>query len=332
MIRVRLGSVYHYGIFVSEDEVIAFGLPPVPQYQDRPDRFTVCAVDIDTFSCGVIPERAEYGLRERRKKFRAGRIVANARARLGETGYNLLHNNCEHFVNECVFGEKRSEQTDSVRQRWLKRPICDIYLMEIPRPCPDDPVYPPRRDAEIRACGHDGLRAAKYAAWQLLAFAARRSLGLDVSQLTFRKTRSGQWVCPEMYFSLSHTDTVAAVAVSNAPVGVDLEALDALGRRFPGGDAGQLYDRFLTDAEKQTCPPTDEGFLACWTRKEAVFKRTGKGSFHPQRVDTAKAAVRTFRLPGETQRILSVCGEHAGSAHVFATDLKKATILAPEKI
>ena len=29
MIRVRLGSIYHYGIFVSEDEIVQFGPPPV---------------------------------------------------------------------------------------------------------------------------------------------------------------------------------------------------------------------------------------------------------------------------------------------------------------
>lgn len=331
MIRVRLGSVYHYGIFVSEDEVIAFGLPPVPQYQDRPDRFTVCAVDIDTFSCGVIPERAEYDLRERRKKFRAGRIVARARARLGETGYNLLHNNCEHFVNECVFGEKRSEQTDSVRRRWLTRPICDVYLTDIAGPCPDAPVYPPERDAEIRSCGSDSLRAAKYAAWQLLAFAGHRSLGVDMERLTFRKARSGQWTCGGMYFSLSHTDTTAAVAVSNAPVGVDLEAPDDMGRRFPEG-VRKLADRCMTDAEKSLYPPTDTGFLVCWTRKEAVFKRAGKGAFRPRRIETAGADVRTFRIPGRMQLILSVCGQHAGSAHLFATDLKKTALVVPEEL
>jgi phosphopantetheinyl transferase len=332
MIRVRLGSVYHYGIFVSEDEVIAFGLPPVPEYQNHPHRFVVCAVDVDVFSCGVIPEVAEYDLRERRQKFSDRQIVANARARLGETGYNLLHNNCEHFANECVFGEKRSEQTESVRRRWLARPICDIYLTDIVQPCPGEPLYPPQRDAEIRACSHDGLRAARYAAWQLLLFAGRRSLALDPERLKFRKTHSGQWTCDKMFFSLSHTNDVAAVAVSNAPVGVDLEALSDMGRRFPDGGVQQLYDSWLTSGEKQLYPPTDVGFLTCWTRKEAVYKRTGRGSFHPLRVDTTKAEARTFRLPGGSERILSVSGEHAGSAHLFTTDLIKTTLLAPEEI
>ena len=29
MIRVKLGSIYHYGIFADDGEIIQFGLPPV---------------------------------------------------------------------------------------------------------------------------------------------------------------------------------------------------------------------------------------------------------------------------------------------------------------
>lgn len=36
--------------------------------------------------------------------------VARARERLGETKYNLLFNNCEHFVQWCIEGRKESDQ------------------------------------------------------------------------------------------------------------------------------------------------------------------------------------------------------------------------------
>ena len=39
-----------------------------------------------------------------------------AKARVGEQKYNLLINNCEHFCNECVFGEHMSEQVQNVKQ------------------------------------------------------------------------------------------------------------------------------------------------------------------------------------------------------------------------
>ncbi len=47
MVRIRLGSVYHYGIFVSEDEVIQFGLPPTAENRAAEGEVRVLATDID---------------------------------------------------------------------------------------------------------------------------------------------------------------------------------------------------------------------------------------------------------------------------------------------
>lgn len=118
MIRVKIGSIYHFGIFVSKDEVIQFGLPPRPENQNDPLRTQVCATDIGVFSGGTIVECARFTLAEKIKKFPAKKIVFRARARLGETGYDILHNNCEHFVYECVFGQKRSPQIEEIQKRW----------------------------------------------------------------------------------------------------------------------------------------------------------------------------------------------------------------------
>ena len=43
-------------------------------------------------------------------------IALCAKARVGEQKYNLLINNCEHFCNECVFGEHVSEQVQNAKQ------------------------------------------------------------------------------------------------------------------------------------------------------------------------------------------------------------------------
>ena len=43
-------------------------------------------------------------------------IALCAKSRVGEQKYNLLINNCEHFCNECVFGEHVSEQVQNVKQ------------------------------------------------------------------------------------------------------------------------------------------------------------------------------------------------------------------------
>lgn len=120
IIRVKLGSVYHYGIFVSEDEVIAFGLPPTAENLKNPQEIKVLATDIDVFSCGNLVEAAQLSLKEKLKRTPPEKTIAVARARIGESGYNLIHNNCEHFVNEVVFGEKVSEQELAVRRKWQR--------------------------------------------------------------------------------------------------------------------------------------------------------------------------------------------------------------------
>ena len=118
MIRVRIGHVYHHGVFVSEDEVIQFGMPPVNMQQHMQQEHRVCATDIETFACGSIIEVAEPDRKEAKTRVPAEKAIAAARARLGEGGYDIVHNNCEHFACECCFGRHFSEQSDGFREKW----------------------------------------------------------------------------------------------------------------------------------------------------------------------------------------------------------------------
>jgi hypothetical protein len=55
-------------------------------------------------------------------KFDWREVIQRARSRLGEDGYRLLSNNCEHFCEWCVRGEHRSYQVEA----WLahrRRPV-----------------------------------------------------------------------------------------------------------------------------------------------------------------------------------------------------------------
>lgn len=205
MIRVRLGSIYHYGVFVSEEEVIAFGMPPIAAYRDHPDRLRVCATDIDVFACGSIVEIAVPENRaERKKRLPPGKSVALARSRLGEEGYNLLHNNCEHFANECVFGERRCELEEWAYNRWRSRPICNVYLMR--RPEEAGPASEISEEAERR----------------LLALAARHCFGLEGEALRLERTKAGGWTCDGFHLCLAHDGAWLAAAVSNKDVAVEI--------------------------------------------------------------------------------------------------------------
>ena len=51
---------------------------------------------------------------EEPKLFSAKETVERARSRIGEHGYNLLLNNCEHFAVWCKTGVEKSEQVDEI--------------------------------------------------------------------------------------------------------------------------------------------------------------------------------------------------------------------------
>ncbi len=120
MVRIAIGSIFHYGIFVSEEEVIQFGYPPVGGILNQPENVTVVSSDIHFFCGNAFLEVGVPDKKEKKKVRKADDIVAAARARMGEGGYSIIHNNCEHFVYECVFGEKRSSQVDDIRQKVQK--------------------------------------------------------------------------------------------------------------------------------------------------------------------------------------------------------------------
>lgn len=222
MIRIQLGKLCHFGIFVSEDEVIQFGLPPTAANRSTEGEVKVIATDIDTFACGCIVERACLDKNEAKRRLSPEATVAKARSRIGEGGYNIIHNNCEHFVNECVFGESRCTQEEDVRRRWQNRPVCDVYLAVI-TDCPDiNEIFPEKRRAEISRIRSDRERNEALFCWKLLAAGAKHSFNTDLQSAGLRRKLGGKWVCDSFFFSISVYEDIAAVAVSNAPVDLKL--------------------------------------------------------------------------------------------------------------
>ena len=80
MIRVRCGSVFHYGIYVNDDEVIEFGYPPTLRDKDK-DNIVVNSVDIDTFSCGNF---IEIGICDKKELKKIAKKTATAADAVGD--------------------------------------------------------------------------------------------------------------------------------------------------------------------------------------------------------------------------------------------------------
>ena len=51
-------------------------------------------------------------------------IVKRANSKVGEKGYNLLLNNCEHFARRCCHGEWKSTQADALMLGLLTAEAC----------------------------------------------------------------------------------------------------------------------------------------------------------------------------------------------------------------
>lgn len=161
--------------------------------------------------------------------------------------------------------------------------------------------------ARSRALRRAADRARFVVGCALLRRVLGARLGMEPSRVPLDRT------CPEcgephgrprlrrpIHISVSHAGTRVAVAVGPLPVGVDVERVD------PALDLGPLAAAALTDGERAALgrlPPGDRagGFLALWTRKEAVLKATGDGL----NVDPRRVAVSD---PAAAPRLLSFAG------------------------
>jgi hypothetical protein len=121
--------------------------------------------------------------------------VRRARERIGEKGYDILHNNCEHFARYCYFGEKRCEVTEGVVSEWKSKTVCDVYFSRIPDAPEYDELFPKERNDEVSAVSNEAVKRAKYWAWKTLEYALFRSFGYKIRELDIKKTKSGKWVC-----------------------------------------------------------------------------------------------------------------------------------------
>ena len=115
IIRVPFKFYHHYGIFIDSENVVQFGLRDnsvVPVGEIK-----VIVTDIDTFCDGELIETGECETSEEKHDHRKPKdIVEAALARVGEDGYHILHNNCEHFVYSCAFGKKKCF-LDDIREK-----------------------------------------------------------------------------------------------------------------------------------------------------------------------------------------------------------------------
>ena len=305
MVRVMVGTIYHFGIYVSDDEVIQFGLPPARRGAQPDSEVEVLSADIDSFLAGGFLEVADFDRKERKKNRSPKEIIAYARERIGMRGYNILYNNCEHFANECVSGVKICRQAEDLRAFFRSMPVSDVYIAELPTDAPMERLSCAERQSEIDSVSNERVRREKYFVWKLLTYALDRSFGRRGDSLDFRRMKYGGWTAGDIYISLAHSGSALAVAVSRAPIGVDIELVHS-----PRSDS--FAERIMTEGELallMSMPENErESFIIkSWTAKEAIFKSLGKDSFVPRDYDTRNGKTKSGSITVNGEEYIWSC-------------------------
>lgn len=308
MIRIKCGDVFHHGVFVSEDEVVEFGAPPTMRDNIPQGDVRVRSVTLSAFLRELPFEVAVFSPAERALMPARDEAIKAAKARIGEGGYNIIHNNCQHFATECVVGRRHSEQGDAVREKIRSLPVLHVYLARIPDDAPMTPVSNRERQCELDGITNERVKKEKYFAWRLLEYALYRSFGKKIDNLELHRAESGRWICPDLYLSISHTDGAVAIALSRTPVGIDIECTgEKKAERYAERILSKReYSEYLSSAESER----SACFTEIWCKKESIFKMKDDPKVTVDMIDThsSPTLVRHIRI-GERDITLAVASE-----------------------
>lgn len=134
-----------------------------------------------------------------------------------------------------------------------------------------------RRKKAERIQSEEGKRLC-VGAWALLTL-AYRTLGVDISRLTVTQNRCGKPYFlerPMLHFSLSHSGEYVLCAISDAPVGCDVERICVPDLRVAARFFSEEENRLLSQAADRS-----ELFYRIWTCKESYLKAIGTGFYTP---------------------------------------------------
>ncbi len=136
-----------------------------------------------------------------------------------------------------------------------------------------DLVSPQRREQAMRYRHESGQRLS-LAAYLLLMEGLQKEFGIDEAPVFDYSAEGKPFIAnhPDVHFNLSHSGTVALCAVSNQPIGTDVETTRKV--------STSLISYTMNDSEKEQISASSNPtmrFLYFWTRKEALLKLTGDG-------------------------------------------------------
>ena len=116
IVKVEISNkVYHYGLYLGDDKIIQYGLAK-DFLSTKKEDVKVLITSMDEFLNGKMALVRIYSLMDKIKKNSVKKSIQIAMDRLNEQKYDPINNNCEHFVNECVFNKHISSQVEKYKK------------------------------------------------------------------------------------------------------------------------------------------------------------------------------------------------------------------------
>ncbi len=245
------------------------------------------------------------------------RCIADMLALAAEKGFSEVKANIYSFNMQSRRMFEAAGFTE-MEPEWFscRLPVTDVYIARIPDTVAYEPVLPKERQEQIDATDSDAVKAQRYRAWEVLLNGLEHSYGLDAETAGLTKDERGRWSSAVCGISLSHCRTAVAAAVSNLPVGIDIEPAEDVRYRQT------LIDRIANDVEKAMLRSLPERLRVpyLWTRKEAAFKRSTDQTMPAIKQNATDRSLRTVLIRLDTEYMLSVACEASSVLRLFEFD------------
>lgn len=193
LVSARIGYSHH-GIYIGRNQVIHYSGSSLGEFQSG----TIEVVDSETFCQGNGYSVKSYPFRTYDRET----SIERAKSRLGEDWYNVLLNNCEHFVTWCIQGIHHSNQiTQLIHAAALTKAVLQLPLsspLPIANSFTSNTALPIALASSLNVSTSAGIATAALASGAaglvaapvLSCIAAGAVIGLGVQKLT-------SWLCDD---------------------------------------------------------------------------------------------------------------------------------------
>ncbi|MCH5211243.1 MAG: 4'-phosphopantetheinyl transferase superfamily protein [Oscillospiraceae bacterium] len=139
----------------------------------------------------------------------------------------------------------------------------------------------------LRACD----RKLSLGAWRIMESALKQH-GFLAENVVIGK--NGKPECDGVYFNLSHSADMVLCAVSDVPIGCDIEKVTDAPMEVAERYFSEKERRYIANAQNPA--DADRRFFRLWTMKESYMKMTGEGmSLSPDRLETDPCGLTIMR-------------------------------------